>query len=192
MFLTSVGRFDEAVSELQKARRLDPLSPITQVIGAYPYYYSRRYESAARLLREVIAEDESYSMAHFRLGLVLAQRGDYAEAVHELKASVELSNDRDTIAALAYVQGMTGNTESAKAAIAELDDREEEGFVTSYNRVLVYAGLGEKELALDWLQRAYGERSYWLIYLKFDPVLDVLRDDHRFRTIERRIFDTAA
>ena len=188
MFLTAMGRFDEAIDELQRARQLDPLSPITQVISAYPYYYSRQYESAARLLREVIADDEGYSMAHFRLGLALAQKGSYDQAVNEVSRSVELSNDRDTIAALAYVEALSGDRESAYAALTKLDDREKEGFVTSYNRVMVYAGLGENALALDWLERAYDERSYWLIYLRVDPVLDPLRNERRFIAIDEKMF----
>lgn len=188
MFLTAVGRFDEAEAELEKARRLDPLSLITGTIGGYPFYYSRRYDEAARRFQEVIAMDAHYSMAHFRLGLTFTQQGKYEAAIAELQKSSSLSNDRDSIAALAYVQGLVGNAEKAVATLAELDEREEAGFVTSYNRALIAIGLNDRDAALDWLEKAYAERSYWLIYLKVDPALDCLREIPRFIELQEKIF----
>jgi Tol biopolymer transport system component/TolB-like protein/Flp pilus assembly protein TadD len=188
MLLTAQGRFDEARAEFEKARDLDPLSLITKTISGYPFYYSRQFETAAECFREVIAMDANYSMAHFRLGLTLAQQKKYDAATAEIEKSVELSNDRDSIAALGFVQGLAGNTAQTEAALRELDEREKKGFVTSYNRVLLEIGLKNYAAALDWLERAFAERSYWLIYLKFDPALDALRDNARFKILEEKIF----
>ena len=188
MFLTAQGRFAEAVAEFERARQFDPLSLIIQTIAGYPFYYSRRYDEAARLFAEVTATDETYSMAHFRLGLTMAQQGLYDDSIVELQKAIGLSNDRDTIAALGYVHGLQGNHGEANAALAELAEREKDGFVTSYNRVLVNIGLENYPAALDWLEKAFDERSYWLIYLKVDPVLDALRDDSRFVGLQAKIF----
>jgi Tol biopolymer transport system component/DNA-binding winged helix-turn-helix (wHTH) protein len=78
--------------------------------------------------------------------------------------------------------------ETDKSALAELDEREKDGFVTSYNRVLVNLGLGNYDAALDWLEKAFDERSYWLIYLKVDPALDALRENPRFIDLQEKIF----
>jgi Tol biopolymer transport system component/DNA-binding winged helix-turn-helix (wHTH) protein/Flp pilus assembly protein TadD len=188
MLLTTQGRFDEAITEFKRARDLDPLSLITKTISGYPFYYSRRFETAEECFREVIAMDANYSMAHFRLGLTLAQQKKYDEAIAELSKAVELSNDRDSIAALGFVQGLAGDAAPAEAAFRELDEREKKGFVTSYNRVLLEIGLQNYDAALDWLERAFEERSYWLIYLKFDPALDALRENARFKILEEKIF----
>lgn len=188
MLLTAEGRFDEAVAEFKLAREFDPLSLIIKTISGYPFYYSREFEPAKAAFREVIAADEKYSMAHFRLGLAHAQTGDYAEAVKEIGTAVELSNDRDSIAALGYVAGLAGDRATAADALAELAEREKTGFVTSYNRALLAIGLKNYESALDWLERAFEERSYWLIYLKVDPALDALRESVRFKKLEEKIF----
>ena len=188
MLLTAEGRFDEAAARFTLAREYDPLSLIIKTISGYAFYYSRKFEAAKIVFREVIGEDANYSMAHFRLGLAHTQTGDYDAAGAELEKSVKLSNDRDSIAALGYVRGLQGDFEAAKNALAELDEREKAGFVTSYNRVLLNIGLGDYAAALRWLERAFEERSYWLIYLKFDPALDVLRDSGRFKTLEEKIF----
>lgn len=188
MFLTAMQRFAEAETEFQQAENLDPLSLITKTIGGYPFYYSRQYEKAACRFISVIATDENYSMAHFRLGLTYAQQKNYEQAAAELQKSISLSNDRDAIATLGYVQGLSGSRADAENTLAELARREKQGFVSAYNRVLIYSGLGEIDAALDWLERACEERSYWLIYLKVDPALDDLRSHERFLEIQRKIF----
>jgi tetratricopeptide (TPR) repeat protein len=188
MFLTAMGNFDEAVAEFERAVELDPLSLITNTISGYPFYYGRRYQLAVERFQAVIALDENYSMAHFRLGLTFAQQGKFENAIAELEKSVAISNDRDSIAALGYVQGLAENYAPAKASLAELDEREKTGFVTSYNSALVNLGLSDYDAALDWLERAYNERSYWLIYLKVDPALDPLRENPRFHDLLNRVF----
>ncbi len=188
MFLISQERFDEAIVEFECACRLDPLSLITKTISGYPFYYSRQFEKAAACFSEVSAMDENYSMAHFRLGLTYAQSGKFEAAAAELGKSTLLSNDRDVVAALGYIHGLNGDFAKARAALDELDKREDNGFVSAYNKVLIYAGLDENETALDWLEKAYEERSYWLIYLKSDPSLDSLRTDSRFIALQEKMF----
>lgn len=187
MLLVACGRFDEATVELNHAQTLDPLSLITKIISAYPFYYGRRYEAAVERFREVIEMDGNYSMAHFRLGLTYAQQRKFDEALAELHRSAQLSGDRDVIAALGYVNGLQGDTEKARAAFAELCDREAAGFVSAYDKALVSLGIGELDQALYWLEQAYHERSYWLIYIQVDPALDPLRTNPRFRELLAKV-----
>jgi TolB-like protein/tetratricopeptide (TPR) repeat protein len=191
MLLTAAGRFEEAEREMSRAQGLDPLSLIAKTIGAYPAYYSRDFVRAAERLREVTEMDSNYSMAHFRLGLTYAQQGRYGEALTELRRSAALSGDRDVVAALGYVSGLAGREQEARAALTELDRREREGFVPAYDRALVHLGMGDDEAALDWLERAYRERSYWLIYLEVDPALDPLRAHTRFAQLLRGVVGPA-
>jgi TolB-like protein/Tfp pilus assembly protein PilF len=188
MFLTAQQRFEEAVAEFEKAKNLDPLSLIIKTIGGYPFYYNRQFDEAEACFREVLAADENYSMAHFRLGLTFAQTGEFEKSIAELGKSTVLSNDRDVVAALGYVYGLQGNSEKSRAALEELEAREKNGFVSAYNRVLVFAGANDRAAALEWLEKAFAERSYWLIYLKSDPALDSLRNDARFLAIQKKIF----
>lgn len=187
MLLVVRGRFAEARAEFERALELDPLSLITKTFSAYPAYYGRNYEEAVNRYREVIEMDRGYSMAHFRLGLTYAQLGRFADSVEELQYSASLSGDRDVVAALGYVHGRAGDRASAEAALSELDAREKSGFVSAYDRALVYAGIGDVERALDWLETAHAERSYWLIYMRFDPALDPLRSNKRFENLLRLV-----
>jgi Tol biopolymer transport system component/TolB-like protein/Tfp pilus assembly protein PilF len=190
MFLVTQGRFAEAVTELERAQELDPLSLITRTINGYPFYYGREFGRAAERFRQVIEMDRSYSMAHFRLGLTYAQEGMYEQAIAELRQSAELSGDRDTVAALGYVYGLAGRTPEARAALAELGAREKVGFVSSYDKALINVGLGDNEASIDWLEKAYEERSYWLIYLQVDPALEPLRANPRFVQLLNKVFGT--
>ncbi|MGH9902484.1 MAG: tetratricopeptide repeat protein, partial [Pyrinomonadaceae bacterium] len=187
LYLTATGRFEEAAAELRRALELDPLSLITNTFTGYPFYYSRRYDRAVEHFLKPLEMDPNFSMAHFRLGLAYAQQGRYEESIAELKIAERLSGDRDAIAALGHVCGVSGRTEEARATLAELGERSKKGFVSPYNMAVVHLGLGERDEALAWLERAYAERSYWLIYVHVDPLLDGLRAEARFADLARRV-----
>ncbi len=187
MLLVARGRFDEATVQFDHAQALDPLSLITKTISGYAYYYARRYDAAVERFQEVIEMDRNYSMAHFRLGLTYAQQRKFDEALVELQTSSRLSGDRDVVAALGYVHGLQGDASSALEALEELKQRETAGFVSAYDKALVNLGLGDLDQALAWLEEAYKERSYWLIYIQFDPALDPLRTNPRFAALLEKV-----
>jgi tetratricopeptide (TPR) repeat protein len=187
MLLVARGRFDEATVEFDRAQALDPLSLITKTISGYAFYYARRYEAAAERFQEVIEMDRNYSMAHFRLGLTYAQQRRFDQALAELQRSAQLSGDRDVVAALGYVHGLKGDTAKAQAAFAELKEREKAGFVSAYDKALINLGLGDLEQATDWLDEAYKEHSYWLIYMQVDPAMDPLRTSPRFVELLKKV-----
>lgn len=187
LYLTAMGRFDEARRALARAQELDPLSRIIPTIAGYPAYYGRDFEGAARQFRQVLQIDPNFSMAHFRLGLALAQMGDYTGALAELGTSKQLSNDRDVVAALGRVHAMMGNHAAAREAREELHARSKSTFVPSYALAVLEAALGRADEAFSWLQRSVAERSYWIIFLKVDPALDALRGDPRFDEIVRTV-----
>jgi DNA-binding winged helix-turn-helix (wHTH) protein/Tfp pilus assembly protein PilF len=188
IFLTVMGRFDEARAAMARAEAADPLSRIIPTIAAYPSYYSRDFEDAARQLRRVIDLDPTFSMAHYRLGGTYAELGRFDEAMSELTLSKQLSNDRDVVAAIGRLHAMMGDRVGAEAAMAELEARSKDTFVSPYTLALIYAALGDRDAAFDLLARAVDERSYWVIYLNVDPALDPLRSDPRFAALSRRVF----
>lgn len=188
LFLTVMGRFDEAAAAMARAEAADPLSRINATIAAYPAYYSRDFEGAVRQLRRVINIDPNFSMAHFRLGIAYAELGRFNESLAELEASMRLSNDRDVIAALGRVRAMMGIRVAAEQAMAELEERSKDTFVSPYTFAVIHAALGEHARAIDLLERAFDDKSYWMIYLNVDPALDPLRADPRFEALRRRLF----
>lgn len=187
MLLVVRGRFDEATVQFDHAQALDPLSLITKTISGYAFYYARHYDAAVERFQEVIEMDRNYSMAHFRLGLTYVQQLEFNEALVELRTSSRISGDRDVIAAIAYVYGLQGDLPKALDAFDELKQREAESFVSAYDKALVNLGLGDLDQALDWLEEAYKERSYWLIYIQFDPALDPLRTNPRFAALLEKV-----
>jgi DNA-binding winged helix-turn-helix (wHTH) protein/Flp pilus assembly protein TadD len=171
ILMTARGRFAEAKAALQRAQEADPLSRIIATIAGYPYYYGRDYAGAVRQYRLVIETAPEFSMAHFRLG-------------HEL--SKKLSNDRDVVAALGRVHAMTGDRAAAEAAIAELHERSKDTFVSPYALATIYAALGDTGEAITQLEKAFDDRSYWIIYLNVDPALDALRHLPAFDAIRHK------
>jgi hypothetical protein len=107
-------------------------------------------------------------------------------------ARVQLSDDRDVVAALGYVHWLKGDTAKAEAAFAELKEREKAGFVSAYDKTLINLGLGDREQATDWLDEAYKERSYWLIYMQVDPAIDPLRTSSRFAELLKKVVGSEA
>ena len=187
MLLVAKQRFEEAEREFEKALVIDPLSLITRTFSGYPFYYARNFDAAVNRFKEVIEMDQGYSMAHFRLGLAYAQLGRYSEALDELHSSQRISGDRDIVAALGYVQAKAGNVDAAHEALNELNRLKETSFVSAYDRALVFLGLGDVERSLEWLEQARDERSYWLIYVNSDPVLDPVRTSSRFEALRSEI-----
>ena len=186
IYLTAMGRFEEAHAALARAQEADPLSRIIATIAGYPFYYSRDYDGAVRQFRHVAQIDPNFSMAHFRLGLTYAQQGKLDAALEELVLSKGLSNDRDVVAALGRVHAMRGERDAAIAAIAELHERSRDTFVSPYQLAVIYVALGDVAQAFEWLEKALADKSYWIIYLNVDPALDPLRSDARFDDLRRR------
>jgi TolB-like protein/Flp pilus assembly protein TadD len=189
MLLVAKQQYEAAKVEFERALAIDPLSLITRTFSGYPFYYARNFDAAAARFKEVIEMDQGYSMAHFRLGLSYAQLGRYHESLEELRTSQRLSGDRDVVAALGYVLGKSGDIEAAHDALNLLDHLEEGSFVSAYDRAMVFAGIGDVDRALDWLEKAHAEKSYWLIYIDSDPVLDPLRGNERFEALRKGMSD---
>ena len=116
----------------------------------------------------------------------LAQLGRFDEALAELELSKKLSNDRDVVAALGRVHAMTGDRAAAEAAIAELHERSKDTFVSPYALATIYAALGDTGEAITQLEKAFDDRSYWIIYLNVDPALDALRHLPAFDAIRHK------
>lgn len=133
--------------------------------------------------------DSTSASAHAYLGQSYAQKGMLAEAIAELQKSVEISNGRAEMkSALGYAYALAGKKNEAQRIIDELSALDKQSSFTSYHIAAIYAGLGEKEEAFTWLQRAYQERDIFMgVRLKTDPKLDNLRSDPRFQDLLRRL-----
>jgi tetratricopeptide (TPR) repeat protein len=132
--------------------------------------------------------EPQFAAAHHFLGGAYVQKAIYEEAISHLQTAVVLSERRpDKLAALGHAYAVFGENAKAQKVLEELRGLSEQRFVSAYDFAILYAGLGEKGQALEWLERAYEERAFSLLMgLKVEPKLDSLRSDPRFQELARR------
>jgi DNA-binding winged helix-turn-helix (wHTH) protein/Flp pilus assembly protein TadD len=190
--LLAMARNDEALTEAQTAHKLDPLSLIATTEVGWVYYCSRQYGSAIEALQSVIDLDQNFARAHTRLGMVYAAKGQFGDGIIEFKRAQELSGPDPYIdGLLGYAQAQSGNTNAARKLYKELADRSHREYVPAFSMALISIGLNDKDGAIDWLNRAFQERSTYMVYAKTDPLLDSVRSDPRFITLLDRMQLTA-
>lgn len=188
LLLAWLGRSAEALEQIEEARQLDPLSLIILASIGWVHYYGRRFDQAEEQLRATLEMEPNFANAHLALGLVHGAAGRLAEAWAELERARSISGDTaPLLALLAHAYGRAGRSEDAQALIRQLSARAGESYVSCYYRALPYLGLGEVDRALDWLERAVRERAAALVYLKVDPIWDLVRDDRRFQDVLERL-----
>jgi len=132
--------------------------------------------------------DPSYELPHLVLGQAYEQKGDYAQAIPELRKAVDLSHGTPLmVSALAHAYGRSGNRPEAEKLLADLRAKSIKEYVSPYYLALVYVGLGRNEQALDLLDQAFADRSNGLVFLKVEPELDQLRSNPRFIALQKKL-----
>jgi tetratricopeptide (TPR) repeat protein len=184
-FLASRRRLDEAIAQLTRAVELDPLSPQLQANRALLDYFAGRYDAAGQRLREILRTDSADAVVHWGLALVAEQQGRPREAIKILEPISAGTLNRKS--SLGHAYAVSGNRVGARRVLTELHAEAAQHYVPAYYFALVHAGLGERDQALRYLERAYEERSTVLAYLLIDPRLASLRDDPRFLALARRL-----
>ena len=188
LVLASVERQDEALTTIKRAQELEPVSFILNAAVARHLYWARQYDQAIEQLRKTLELDPNFMAAHFRLGLVYEQKGMYEEAIAQFsKARTISENNPFVIAGLGHVYGLSGNRKKAQELISELKELSKRRYVSAYDMAVIYSGLGERDQAFAWLEKAYQERAGSLVYLKVEPVFDPIRSDRRFADLLRRM-----
>ena len=182
IFLTVMGRFDEAVTVIKRALKLDPFSLIINTdAGRWVNYFGRQYDQDINQLQKTLEMDANFAMAHYHLALAYNETGRYAEAMIECQKAQQLTGGWPEItAALGYSQALAGNRKESERTLEELKEVLNRRYVSSYSIALIYLVLGDKEGALEWLEKGYQERAFYMVLLKVDPRLDALRTDPRF------------
>jgi DNA-binding winged helix-turn-helix (wHTH) protein/TolB-like protein/Tfp pilus assembly protein PilF len=188
IYLLAAGRAEEAVREIQLARERDSLSlPINTDLG-FHYYYTRRYDEAVKQLKFVLEMKEDFPSAHLWLGRSYQELGRFEDSLNEFRAVEKSLPDWPvSIAARGFVEAAAGRHAEAQQTLAGLKRLSGDRFVTSYGVALVYAGLGQNDEAFTWLNRAFDERSHWLVWLRLDPRWNGLRPDPRFAELVSRM-----
>ena len=187
--LLAVGQFDRAIAEGKRAVELDPLSVIiTADLGA-DFLVARRYDEAIDQFHKAIDLDPRFYYVHWNLAEALEMKGDLRGALTEYKKAVELDDDPFVLALLGQAYAKLGQRDEALKILAQLPQIAAHRYVPSYSFALLHMALGEKDKAIEWLERSYHDGAGLdVIFLKVDPMLDPLQKEPRFQALVAKVF----
>jgi len=188
LYLSSLGRHQEAIAEMQQAQILDPLSPIISTNIAWCRYLAHQYDQAIQQARVTLQQFPDFAAAHEVLGQAYAENSMAEEAIPELQKVILIAGDAPLAQAeLGYAYAVYGKREEALAILAKLTDESHRNTVPPYAMAILHVGLGNRDEALRWLEKSYQERDVRLVNLKVHPMFDRVRSDPRFQDLLRRI-----
>jgi eukaryotic-like serine/threonine-protein kinase len=187
LYLAGLGRRDEARAEIERARELDPLSPMTLADAGWVYYLARRYDRTVDMNQKAIDLEPNFWMAHRDLGLGYERVGRFADAVAEMQTARKIEAAPSVLEMLAGAYAAWGKKDEARRVLAELNEQATKHYVCPYEVATVHAGLGDKESTLQWLEKGYQEGADCMAWIGSDPKLDAMRGDPRFEDLKRRM-----
>ncbi len=188
VYLLASGRPERGFGEVQAAHRLDPLSLAINTDIGFHHYYNGRYAEAVSQLQSVLAMKSDFLLAHLWLARALLEQGKYEGVLAETAAAEQKAREWSVlVAARGFTYGKAGRVADAEAVLQELEALSRRRFVTAYGVALVHAGLGRSDEAFRWLDRAFDERSHWLVWLRLDPRWKGLHGDARFAALISRM-----
>ncbi len=186
IYLSILGRHDDAIAEIKRAAELDPLRLHTQVTLGAVYYNARRFDDASVALRKALDLDRNSPVAHAWLGIVQAGRGSFAEAIANYRRAEELGDKTTaTRCYYGYALARNGQMDEAREIARQLGSGSE--FVSPVGLAVLYTGIGDKAAALESLEKAFRERDPQLQYLNVEPHFDSLRGEERFQAIVAQV-----
>ena len=185
--LSNTRRFDESLVELKRAEELDPLSPIISTNHGDTLVYARRYDEAIAQYKRTLVSNPNFAYAHRALGWAYGSKGMYPEAIAETRTSIELSNGSTGNGYLGLWLAKSGQRDQAARLLSELKQESARGYVQNYNLALIYIGLGDKEEALNYLEKHVSSRAETANAYAVAPELDDLRSEPRFKAMLKRI-----
>ena len=187
-FLPSMGRNREAIDEATLLVRLNPLSTGDNGNLGSVFVFTHQWDKAIEQLRSAIDLDRDYWFDYCFLGRAYEQEGRLPEAIKTFQQGLALEDNIELWSGLGHSYAISGNRAEAQKVLDHLQEMSTHRYIAPYNVAVIYAGLGKKDEAFAWLNRAYDARSYLLaVYLNTDPRLDALRSDARFTDLRRRI-----
>lgn len=186
--LLALGQFDHALAEAKRAVELDPVSPIGRTDVATVYLTQRRYDEAIAELRNTLEMDPDFYWAHRQLGEALELKGASAQAIVEYQRASELNDDPRVLAFVAHAMASMGKQNEAREIRVKLTEIAKTRYVSGYSFAVIHLGLGEKDQAVDWLEKDAREQTGFEInFIKVDPYLDALRVDPRFQDLISKV-----
>jgi TolB-like protein/Flp pilus assembly protein TadD len=182
--LNALGRFDQAIAEEKRALQLDPVSPIISTTLGAVYRMARRYDEAIAQLRDAVEMHPEFYWAHRFLGMSLELKGATGEAIAEYRKAFELSDDPMVLALIAHAEVNIGKQNEARQILGQLTEEAKTRYIPAYAFAMIHLALGDKDQALDWLEKAARDHDgLYSTLFNVDPYLDPLRGDPRFEAL---------
>ncbi len=180
-FLQAMGRDSEVFPQLEYATQLDPLNTYTKRVVSYVTYSSHQYDLSIKEFEDM--QDD------FGLAWAYREKGLYSQAGTALERHIDQDARRPPVcvSTLAQIYGLAGRKTEALKLIAELRDRSQSEYISGVFFAQSYLGLGERDLAITWLERAYQDHDPWMVYVASYPTFDPLHSEPRFQALLRRM-----
>jgi TolB-like protein/tRNA A-37 threonylcarbamoyl transferase component Bud32/Tfp pilus assembly protein PilF len=186
--LAVTGRADESVREMRKGKELEPLEPAPPTHVGWALYFARRFDESIEELRKIVASDPEFSLPYMWLSANFAAKKMWGEAIPPAQKFVELSGESVLgLSLLGTAYGLAGRKDEALKILERLDKLPKERYVAFLSRAMVWTGLGEKNKALENLEKAFENRDSSLAYLKVWPIFDSLRSEPRFQAVLKKM-----
>jgi serine/threonine protein kinase/tetratricopeptide (TPR) repeat protein len=187
-YLLALGRFDESLAQAQRAVEQDPISPMMATHLGEHYHLARQDDLAVKQLERALELNPRFPAAHVLLGEAYETQHRYADAEREfLSVEDAFAGTSRVKAALARIHARSGRRGEALRELKELALDRPGRYVAPHDLAWGYAALGDADRAMEWLEKAYAERSSALTYLEIEPLFDPLRGDPRFADLVRRV-----
>ena len=185
--LSNVKRFADSLVELRRAEELDPLSPIIGTNLGDTLVFARKYDEAIAQYKRTLVSNPNFAYAHRALAWAYGSNGMYPEAIAETRTAMELNKGSSAKGYWGLWLAKSGKRDEAVKLLSELKQEATLGYVQPYTFALIYIGLGDKEEALNWLEKQMSGRSETANTYAVAPELDDLRDDPRFKAMLKRM-----
>ena len=191
LYLTFLGRFDEAIAGFKRAVELDPASPLTYTyLGGFGYQMAGRYDESIVQIKKGLDMDPSIFFGQLFLASVFALKGTYGEAISQadkVLSAWPTLEDVQVLSFLGWVNAVSGRQEKARNFLNRMLDLRARRYVDAYLIGAVYAGLGEKDKAFEWLTKAYEEHAGQMVCIRVDPWIKNLRSDPRYKELLKKM-----
>ncbi|HEY2963125.1 MAG TPA: protein kinase [Pyrinomonadaceae bacterium] len=196
-YLMQMGKFSLAKDEIEEAHNLDPLSPIISSNTGLYSYYEHNYDDAIAKYKLTLQSDPDFWVARHYLALAYVQKGMYDDAIKELRSLIKappsgpvseevVASDTEASASLGFACAMAGKKAEAQDILNKLQSLSRRRYVSDLYFAIVYAGLKDKDHAIEYLNKAYEARHPGLVLIRIEPMFDALRSDERFKQLVKR------
>lgn len=187
LYLAAMARPDEALKQSEQAMLLEPSPGYRTGLGAI-LYFRRDFDRMARLMERTVSLNPDFAVGYDWLGMAYVQLGRFDDSLSVYRKADTLSGGLAEIkAGLGHAYAVAGDEAEARRVLADLNRLSRKWHIPPVQVAFVHVGLGEKDEAFQWLEKAFQEKSWELVFLQVEPWLDELRPDPRFADLSRRM-----